>query len=129
MLSRSTAGCVFLNFIHISGPLGGVKLHLFWSFKRRVIYIFCIFFGGLECVGHSFVYVAHFVFLRYVWILNPGSGRSKQARYANQQPSPYRQPSISLRLATRLPTVYYDKTRDSYLKANYKKRIFQNNAI
>ncbi len=26
------------------------------------------FFGGLECVGHSFSDVAHFVFLRYVWI-------------------------------------------------------------
>ncbi len=24
--------------------------------------------GGLECVGHSFAYVAHFVFLRDVWI-------------------------------------------------------------
>ncbi len=30
--------------------------------------LFCIFFGGLECVGHSFAYVAHFVFLRDVWI-------------------------------------------------------------
>ncbi len=26
------------------------------------------FFGGLEQVGHSFAYVAHFVFLRDVWI-------------------------------------------------------------
>ncbi len=26
------------------------------------------FFAGLECVGHSFAYVAHFVFLRDVWI-------------------------------------------------------------
>jgi hypothetical protein len=25
-------------------------------------------FGGLECVGHFFAYVAHFVFLRDVWI-------------------------------------------------------------
>jgi hypothetical protein len=25
------------------------------------------FFGRLECVGHSFAYVAHFVFLRDVW--------------------------------------------------------------
>ncbi len=30
--------------------------------------IFCIFFGGLEFVGHSFAYVAHFVFLMNVWI-------------------------------------------------------------
>ncbi len=27
-----------------------------------------IFFAGLEYVGHSFAYVAHFVFLRDVWI-------------------------------------------------------------
>jgi hypothetical protein len=29
---------------------------------------FCIFFGGLECVGHSFAYVAHLWFSRDVWI-------------------------------------------------------------
>jgi hypothetical protein len=28
---------------------------------------FVYFFGGLECVGHSFAYVAHFVFLRDIW--------------------------------------------------------------
>jgi hypothetical protein len=26
------------------------------------------FFCGLECVGHSFAYVAHFVFFKDVWI-------------------------------------------------------------
>jgi hypothetical protein len=31
-------------------------------------YFFVYFFGGLECVGPSFSYVAHFVFLRDVWI-------------------------------------------------------------
>ncbi len=25
-------------------------------------------FGGLECVGHSFDYVAHFIFLKDIWI-------------------------------------------------------------
>jgi hypothetical protein len=40
-----------------------------------------IFFGGVECVGHSFAYVVHFVFLRDVWIdLNPEICRIKQAR-------------------------------------------------
>ncbi len=29
---------------------------------------FGYFFGGLECVGHSFAYVANFVILRDVWI-------------------------------------------------------------
>ncbi len=32
------------------------------------INFFVYFFSGLECVGHSFAYVAHFVFLRDVWI-------------------------------------------------------------
>jgi hypothetical protein len=27
-----------------------------------------VFFGGLECVGHSFAYVAPYLFLRDVWI-------------------------------------------------------------
>jgi hypothetical protein len=30
----------------------------------RCKFIFCLFFDGLECVGHSFAYVAYFVFLR-----------------------------------------------------------------
>jgi hypothetical protein len=30
--------------------------------------LFIYFFGGLECVGHSFAYVAHCVLLRDVWI-------------------------------------------------------------
>jgi hypothetical protein len=29
---------------------------------------FVYFLGGLECVGHSFAYVAHLRFLRDVWI-------------------------------------------------------------
>jgi hypothetical protein len=29
--------------------------------------IFCLIFCGLECVGHSFSYVAYFVFLRDVF--------------------------------------------------------------
>jgi hypothetical protein len=32
-------------------------------------FIFFVFFGGLECVGHSYAYVARFVVLRDVWIL------------------------------------------------------------
>ncbi len=39
-----------------------------WRFmcqrKAGVQFLFyCIFFGGLECVGYSFAYVTHFVFL------------------------------------------------------------------
>ncbi len=37
------------------------------------------FFGGLECVGRSFAYIAHFVFLRDVWI------RKKRAAAATRR--------------------------------------------
>ncbi len=40
----------------------------YYQVKYNLLLFFCIFFGGLECVGHSFAFVAHFVFLRYVWI-------------------------------------------------------------
>jgi hypothetical protein len=33
---------------------------------RRCVY----FFGGLDCVGLPFTYVAYFIFLRDVWILS-----------------------------------------------------------
>jgi hypothetical protein len=42
-------------------------------------FFFCIFFGGLECVGHSFAYVALFVFLRDVWIRQRAAVASKGA--------------------------------------------------
>jgi hypothetical protein len=52
------------------------------SYERRkrakrcgAVYVLCIFFiyflfffGGLECAGHSYAYVAHLLFLRDVWI-------------------------------------------------------------
>ncbi len=34
----------------------------------HVSFFFVYFFGGLQCVGHSFAYVAHLWFLRDVWI-------------------------------------------------------------
>ncbi len=37
----------------------------FYTFSQN-FYVY--FFGGLECVGHSFDYVAHLWFLRDVWI-------------------------------------------------------------
>jgi hypothetical protein len=33
---------------------------------------FVICFGGLQCAGHFFSYVAHFVFLRDVYRFEPG---------------------------------------------------------
>jgi hypothetical protein len=46
------------------------------------ILVICIFFfcgGRLECVGHSFAYVAHFVFLRDIWIRTQSSQRAAAA--------------------------------------------------
>jgi hypothetical protein len=44
-------------------------LCIFSEYNLNYIYIFFVyFFGGLECVGHSFAYVAHLWFLRDVWI-------------------------------------------------------------
>ncbi len=41
-----------------------------WTFFRKLIFLkfFIYFFGELECVGHSFAYVAYFVILGDVWI-------------------------------------------------------------
>jgi hypothetical protein len=47
--------------------------------------------GGLECNGISFVYVAHFVFLRDVWI------RTQRAAVASRRDT---------NLATHLPKIY-----------------------
>jgi hypothetical protein len=37
-----------------------------WHSKGKCVVQYV--FGVLECVGHSFAYVAHFVYLRDVWI-------------------------------------------------------------
>jgi hypothetical protein len=55
---------------------------------KRLHYHFFIFGGGLECVDHSFAYVAHFVFLRDVWI------RDQRAAVASRR---------ATNLATHLP--------------------------
>jgi hypothetical protein len=44
------------------------------AFMKNYFILFCTFFGGLECGGHSFAYVAHFVFLRDVWIRTRRAG-------------------------------------------------------
>jgi hypothetical protein len=50
---------------------------------------FVNFFSGLECVDHSFAYVAHFLFLRDFWI------RTQRAAVASK---------CATNLATHLPT-------------------------
>ncbi len=61
----------------------------FWIWKGSKYSLFFLFFGRLECVGHSFAYVAHFVFLGDVWIRTQRAVRSKQARYQLSRPFPY----------------------------------------
>ncbi len=52
---------------------------------REIFFVY--FFGdGLECVGHSLAYVAHF---ERCLESNPESCRSKQARYQFRHPSPF----------------------------------------
>ncbi len=44
----------------------GLFRTIFFTFLFHNVTFLLLFFGGLECVGHSFAYVAHFVFLRDV---------------------------------------------------------------
>jgi hypothetical protein len=65
---------------------------LFWILKiycKLTVNFFCIFLEGLECVGHSFTYVAYSVFLSDVWI------RTQRA-------------AIAVRRATNLSTHLHD---------------------
>jgi hypothetical protein len=61
VLSHQTQGEEWL--ISCSLYLMGISMGL-GSLKNFIL--FFLYVGGLECVGHSFAYVAHFVFLRDV---------------------------------------------------------------
>ncbi len=50
--------------------------------------LFCRFFSGLECVGHSFAYVANFIFLRDVWIRTQWADVASRRAYQLSHPSP-----------------------------------------
>jgi hypothetical protein len=82
-----------MHFLHTSRERGrtgpkfktlAFSVALLW--KSR--FLLSNFFDGLECVGHSFAYVAHFVFLRDVWI------RTQRAAVASW---------LATNLATNLP--------------------------
>ncbi len=51
------------------------------TFYILILYIFC----GLKCVGHSFAYIAHFVFVRDVWIRTQRAAVASR-RATNLQP-------------------------------------------
>ncbi len=54
-----------------------------------MFFLFFLFVGGLECVGHSIVYVAHVVYVRDVWFRTQRAAARKQERYQLSHPSPY----------------------------------------
>ncbi len=56
-----------MNTIYLCTNLLNRRKYTFLLFTD---FLFCIFFGGLQCVGHgySFACVANFEFLRDVWI-------------------------------------------------------------
>ncbi len=58
-----------------------------WFWLRMHSLFLHIFFGWLDCVGHSFAYVAHFVFLRDVWILTQSAAVA--SRRANNLAIPF----------------------------------------
>ncbi len=60
------------------------------------------FIGGLECVGFSFASVAHFVFLRHLWIRTQRASRSNQARYQLSHPSPCHLAQADLTISTQI---------------------------
>ncbi len=53
-----------------------------WKVLKNAAYnrpkIFFLFFGGPECVRHSFAYVAHFYFIMDVWIQTQRSAISSR---------------------------------------------------
>ncbi len=70
------------------------------------MYFFQYFFGGLECVGYSFTYVAHFVLLGDAWI------RTQRAAIASRCAS---------NLAKHLPISTYLAISNSNIYINYCK--------
>jgi hypothetical protein len=75
----------FWNMVIWEG--GGEAESLFCDFETLNVYTFLyIFFGRLECIRHSSAYVAHFVFLRYVWIRTKRAAREsrRDTNLANQ---------------------------------------------
>ncbi len=62
------SGCVLPSMKLFVGKSSANELCLYHGCVQYAKNIFLCFFGGLQCVCHSFAYVAHFVFLRDVWI-------------------------------------------------------------
>jgi hypothetical protein len=90
-----------------------------WSLQDSKL--FSSFFGGLECVGHSFASVAHFVFLRDVWIRTQRAAVASK-RATNLSPislkppiSLISHPSPELKLEPCPNTVYYASVLLLYL--------------
>ncbi len=68
-----TLGKVWINFFFFEKALPKYRItfgrrHSNSLLQGRYYGFFQSFFGGLECDSHSFANLAHFVFLRDVWI-------------------------------------------------------------
>jgi hypothetical protein len=94
------------------------------SFKAKTVFIslkaenyflllkfFVYFFGGLQCVGHSFAYVAHFVFLRDIW------NGAQRAAVANRR---------ATNLATHLPTFNVGSVKGLEYEFGMRKLLMRN---
>ncbi len=88
---RKAVTCVrFSNNIYERNVQGKPAMYLYMAIGEHysallygiyvgTCFVFCLFFGGLECVGHSIAYVARFIFLRDIWI------RTQRAAIANRR--------------------------------------------
>jgi hypothetical protein len=54
----------------------------------KFFFLFVYVFDGLECVGHSFAYVAHLVFLGDVWIRTQRAAVASRCATNLATPSP-----------------------------------------
>jgi ionotropic glutamate receptor len=78
----------FFTLIMISSYTANLAAFLTVERMESPIGNFLAFLGGLECVGHSFAYVAHLVFLRDVWIRTQRAAGASRPRYQLSHPSP-----------------------------------------
>jgi hypothetical protein len=64
-MERKCSSCIRVERVQ-SHVLGKVFYYLMQENGKCLVAVYL--FGRLKCVGHSFAYVAYFVFLRDVWI-------------------------------------------------------------
>ncbi len=97
LLVSKTTYHALLAFASITKRWFIIKKHKGTMFFYFLFFLFLVFFGGLECVGHSFAYVAHLWFLRDVWIRTQSAAvASWRATDLATHPSRISHPSLFL---------------------------------